>query len=222
MSKTEEFYIPSQQYQSSEQYQQGLSSSGGNHFKSQDKEPKKRPSFVRSLLEYLLVVVTVVVIMYPVKLFVIEPYEIPSTSMVPTIQVGDRIFAEKLSFKFKGYVQPGEIVTFKDPLGDDKTLIKRVIAVEGDTIDFKDGKLYLNGKEQNEEYTHGLPSQALPQTINSIELSYPYTVPSGYVWVMGDNRTNSADSRYFGPVPFSDITGHAVLRYWPFNRISLM
>lgn len=195
-----------------------MSKAEGCHFISQDpNSTEQKPSFARSALEYVMIMVIVVVIMVPFKMFVIEPFAIPTSSMSPTIQVGDRVFAEKLSFKFHGYVTPGQIVTFEDPSGRNITLIKRVIAVEGDTVDLKDGKVVVNGVILDEPYTHGKSSDPLPNTLNGKEISYPLVIPSGYVWVMGDNRTNSADSRFFGPIAFDSITGHAFVRYWPFD-----
>lgn len=195
-----------------------MSEERGRHFASQEvSSQEQKPSLARSIFEYLLIMVIVVAIMIPFKMFVIEPFAIPSSSMSPTIQVGDRIFAEKLSFKFRGYVTPGEIVTFKDPAGRNITLIKRVIAVEGDQVDLKDGKVVVNGVPLDEPYVHGQESLPLATSLGDKPLSYPQIIPSGYVWVMGDNRSNSADSRFFGPIPFESITGHAFMRYWPFD-----
>lgn len=190
---------------------------GGRHF-AEPEEPKK-PSAARTVLEYLLIVVVVFLIMWPIREFLIEPFQIPTVSMVPTIEVGDRVFAEKVSFKKDGYVEPGEIVTFKDPGDKDITLIKRVIAVEGQTVDLRDGHVYVDGKQLDEPYTHGKPSVPSNATLSGQPIEYPLVIPAGYIWVMGDNRTNSADSRYFGPVPYADITGHAFVTYWPLNRM---
>ena len=99
------------------------------------------------------------------------------------------------------------------------TLIKRCIATAGQTIDIDgDGFLYIDGVAQTETYTHGKPT--LPLTNSTI--TFPYTVPSGYIWVMGDNRTNSQDSRYFGAVPTSSVTGRGVLVYWPVPDFGLL
>lgn len=180
---------------------------------------ERKPSFLRTIMEYVLIIVVVSLIMWPLRVFVIEPFQIPTPSMVPTIEVGDRVFAEKISFKWDGYVNPGEIVTFKDPADPKITLIKRVVAVEGQKIDFKDGKVYINDKPLDEPYVHGKPTKPLDRTLNGKQITYPLVIPPGYVWVMGDNRTNSADSRYFGPVPFSSLTGHAFVTYWPLDRM---
>ena len=112
---------------------------------------------------------------------------------------------------------------FRNPDGssDHDVLVKRVIATAGQTVDLVDGRVVVDGQVLDEPYAQGeswpLASQA-PGTI----VSFPYTVPEGCVWVMGDNRENSADSRYFGAVEQQDLIGVAVLRYWPLNRFGLL
>ena len=88
-------------------------------------------------------------------------------------------------------------------------------------MDLRDGYVYVDGVQLDEPYTNGLPSYELTP-VRGLEISYPYTVPQGEVWVMGDNRTNSQDSRYFGSVPVSSITGKAALIYWPFSNFGLV
>ena len=147
-------------------------------------------------------------------------YEIPSGSMLDTIQIGDRVFSEKVSYYFRDPEQ-GDIITFADPENPQRTLIKRVIAVGGQTVDLKDGYVYVDGKKLDEPYTEG--KQSLPlNTAYGVSVTYPYTVPDGYLWVMGDNRTNSADSRYFGAVSKDSVTGHANFTFWPLNRIGIL
>ncbi len=188
---------------------------------AQHKQSEKQ-SLGRTLLEYALIVAVVVIIMVPLRIFVIEPFQIPTASMDPTIEVGDRVFAEKISYKMDGYVKPGQIVTFKDPANPDITLIKRVIAVGGQSLDLQDGKVVVDGVALDEPYTHGEQSFPLSTTLNGQDMSYPLVVPEGYVWVMGDNRDNSADSRYFGPIPYESISGHAFVTYWPIKNIGLL
>ena len=110
-----------------------------------------------------------------------------------------------------------DVVTFNDPDGSGSTLIKRVIAIEGQTIDLRNGTLYVDGVAQSERYVDGRPSYALTQHAANLEqdISYPYTVPKGCVWVMGDNRTNSLDSRYFGAVGVDQVTSRAAFIFWP-------
>ena len=89
-------------------------------------------------------------------------------------------------------------------------------------MDIHNDNLYINGELQQEDYVHGLPTRQLSPTYNNMTISYPYVVPEGQVWVMGDNRTNSSDSRYFGPVDASTVSGHVVFRYWPFDRFGTL
>lgn len=172
---------------------------------------------MRRVLEFVIMLIAVVAAVYLLRTFVITPYEVPTGSMQTTIMIKDRIFSERITYYMRDPL-PGEIVTFPDPEDPKNTFVKRVIATEGYTVDLQDGKLVVNGIVQQESYTNGLPSYPLVNA-NGVTISYPYTIPKGYAWVMGDNRTNSKDSRYFGPIPVSSISGHAVFTYWPLDRI---
>lgn len=149
------------------------------------------------------------------RYFAIDSYEIPSGSMEQTIQIGNRVIGEKISYRFRDPV-PGEIVTFvRKQDGEKVILIKRVIAVGGQTIDLVDGAVYVDGVKLDEPYVGNLPTYPLKPDNPSIVISYPYTVPEGYIWVMGDNRVNSRDSRAIGPIPIEDVNSRAVLIFWP-------
>ena len=176
----------------------------------------KKNSPIRFLIEIVVIVVVAIGLATLFTHYVVQPYEIPSGSMENTIEIGDRVFSEKVSYAFNE-PKRGEIVTFTDPSDPNRILIKRVIATEGQVVELKDGKVYVDGTALNEPYTLDKPSENLHSNIN-----YPYTVPRGYVWVMGDNRTNSADSRAFGAVPVSSITGRAFFTYWPLNRLGFL
>ena len=152
--------------------------------------------------------------------FVHQAFAVPSGSMEGTIMTGDRVYAEKVSYLFRD-PEPGDIVTFQDPEIPGRVLIKRCIAVGGQTGDLVDGRVVVDGVALDEPYTRGLPSEPL-KTALGVEVSYPYTVPAGHLWVMGDNRTNSNDSRYFGAIDEDTLTGRAALVYWPFSNFGLL
>jgi len=173
------------------------------------------PSTVRWIVETFIMVVLAIAIAQGIKTYLIQPYLVPSGSMLPTIQLKDRVLANKLVFR--GFAEPKykDIVVFDDPTGEFPTLIKRVIAVGGQTVDLKNGAVYVDGKKLDEPYTYGKPSY--PQAI-----SMPITIPKGYIWVMGDNRTNSGDSRTFGPVKLSTVRGRGFWTYWPLGHFKAL
>ncbi|MBP3892997.1 MAG: signal peptidase I [Atopobiaceae bacterium] len=174
-------------------------------------------------LELLMTIVGTLIIAILIRVFIAETYEVPSGSMLETIQLGDRLVGEKVSLHFED-PQAGDIVTFNDPDGSGVTLIKRVVATAGDVVDLQDGRVILNGQVIDEPYTQGKPSYALDghATNLSENITYPITIPSGMVWVMGDNRTNSLDSRYFGPVSLEAVTSKAIFIYWPISDIGTL
>ncbi|MRS13020.1 MAG: signal peptidase I [Actinobacteria bacterium] len=168
-------------------------------------------SFARWLGELVVMVGLAFLLASGIRAFVIQPYVVPSGSMIPTIEIQDRVLANKFVYRF-GDPEPGDIVVLDDPTGTVPTLIKRVIATGGQTVDLQDGAVVVDGVILDEPYTHGLPSEPMA-------IQMPYTVPVGSVWLMGDNRTNSADSRVFGAVPLADVKGEAVFRFWPLDRL---
>jgi len=167
-------------------------------------------STARWLLETALLVALAFVLAQGIKAYIVQPFVIPSGSMLPTIQLGDRVIAEKLTYRFSHPPAQGDIVVFDNPLKNPPILIKRVIALEGQTIDLRDGVVYVDGQPVDEPYTHGTRTEPLGAPI-----TYPFVVPAGYLWLMGDNRPNSGDSREMGPVPSSAIKGRAMWTYWP-------
>ncbi len=180
-----------------------------------------RHGALRSLAGLAVMIVLVVAITIGLRTFVFVPYEIPSGSMEETIMPGDMVFSEKISYYMRepGY---GDIVTFADPNVAGRTLIKRVIATGGQTVDLVDGAVVVDGVSLDEPYTDGKPSYPLDHTALGVDIEYPLTVPEGCLWVMGDNRTASQDSRYFGPIPASSVTGRASMIYWPLSNFRLL
>ena len=171
---------------------------------------KKLPLPLSLLLELLVVLALVFGFIRP---FVIEAYWIPSGSMIPTLEIGDRVLVNKFIYRFTE-PERGDIIVFRSVDNTDEDLIKRVVGIPGDTIAEKNGTLYVNGKPQKESYIN----KNLPDRSSFAKT----TIPENHVFTMGDNRANSADSRYFGPLPEKNIEGEAFLRFWPPNRIGAL
>lgn len=181
---------------------------------NEEGRPRRTPA--RVVGEVLLTLAAAIAAAALIRAFVAESFIIPSGSMLDTLQIGDRLIGEKVSYRLRDPEQ-GEIVTFwrTEADGTRDILIKRVIATEGQTVDLADGAVYVDGVALEEPYTEGKPSYSLSDSPGSAGIAYPYTVPAGCIFVMGDNRTNSSDSRYFGPVSVDDVTSRAVFIYWP-------
>ena len=176
---------------------------------------KKSTSMMKDFKNLIIWVIIALIIRWQV----IEPRWIPSGSMLPTLQIQDKILVEKLSTKINLkdnlFNLKDNIVVFKPPetlikagYDSDIALIKRVIGIPGDKIEVKDGNLYINDQIQNKFITD-----------KNINYSIgPVIVPENSLWVMGDNRNNSLDSHIWGPLPYKKIIGRAFLRYWPLNH----
>lgn len=177
-------------------------------------------SALRGAFEWIVIVAIALVATFVIRSFVIEPFVVPTGSMESTIEIGDQILAQKVTLELGQPVKQGDIVVFHNPDGTSEhdVLVKRVIATAGQTVDLQDGKVVVDGQALDEDYTTGM-SWPLSVQAPAAQVGYPYTVPDDCVWVMGDNRENSADSRYFGPVDRSELIAVALVRYWPLNRI---
>ena len=176
----------------------------------------------RSVLATIAPVILGICIALLLRAFVIGVYYVPSGSMLETIHEGDLVLGERVSSLLGQEPSPGDVVTFESPLTPGETLVKRVIAVGGQTVDIVDGSVVVDGEPLSEPYVSSSPTVSLSDMDGSAGISYPYTVPEGCVWVMGDNRANSLDSRYFGPVSVDDVTSRALLIYWPISDVALL
>lgn len=153
-----------------------------------------------------------------IRTFVAEPRYIPSESMIPTLEIGDRLIVEKLSY-YSHLPRRGDVVVFAPPpqlqeLGylEDQAFIKRVIGLPGDVIAVKNGRVSVNGEFITEPYIAEQPDYPMS----------PMVVPGGQFFVMGDNRNNSNDSHIWGFLPKANIIGHACFRFWPLERFGGM
>ncbi|MFF4019839.1 signal peptidase I [Streptomyces sp. NPDC001843] len=207
--------------------------------------PRKPRSFWKELP--ILIGIALVLALL-IKTFLVQAFSIPSDSMQNTLQEGDRVLVDKLTPWFGSEPERGEVIVFHDPSewlageptpepnavqkvlswiglmpsAEEKDLIKRVIGVGGDTVECnKTGPLKVNGKALNEPYVY--PGNT-PCTDDDSGGQFKVKVPKGYVWVMGDHRQNSRDSRYnqddkfHGMVPVKDVVGRAIVKAWPINR----
>lgn len=184
-----------------------------------------------TLLDYVVIAVVAIGLALVIQAFLVKPYRIPSPSMVDTLEIGDRVLVNRVVYHLRD-VEHGDILVFRYPLNDDVVFIKRVVGLPGDRLQAKDGKLYVNGVAQDEPYVHKTngvtdptnPSGVIAGTTMSQPwgLSEEYTVPDGDYFMMGDNRTNSDDSRVWGPVPEEDLIGEAFFVYWPLDRLGTL
>lgn len=167
-------------------------------------------SLGEEIKDWVVSILIAVVLAFFIRYFIVELYMVEGPSMRPTLVNSERLVVNKFIYRFK---QPerGEILVFKYPRDQSRDFIKRVIAIPGDTIEVKEGRVFVNGQLLNENYI-------LERTRGSYPLS---TVPEGHIFVMGDNRNNSEDSRFkdVGFVPYSLIKGKAVMVFWPLDHI---
>ena len=169
----------------------------------------------RNIVEWVGIVAGALILALIVKTFLFQAFYIPSLSMYPTLHKGDRVLVNKVSYDLHD-VHRGDIVVFERPPSEPasiKDLIKRVIGLPGDVIEAREGIVYVNGTALVEKYidsgdrTDNLPRQ---------------TIPKDDLFVMGDNRNNSEDSRVFGPIPEKTVVGRAFVRVWPVTRLGLL
>ena len=181
--------------------------------------PARARPRTRSIIEWVAVVVVAVLVSLLIRTYVFQTFFIPSGSMEPTLQVGDRIVVSKLSTEF-GTIHIGDILVFRAPAavrtecGDDVAdLVKRVIGLPGDHLTSKGNTIYVNGSPLKQPWTHYEP---IGKAIGNV------TVPRNHYFMMGDNESDSCDSRFWGTVPRSSIIGKAFLRIWPLSRFGFL
>lgn len=195
------------------------------------------------LVETVLFIAIALVLALVLQALVVKPYKIPSGSMEPTLHVGDRVLVNRFAHRILGHdPKVGDIVVFNPPQGADpsspicgasgqgqgtgtpcskptpkkssQSFIKRVVGVGGDQIAIRGGAVYRNGKKADEPF-----AAACDPGSGACDFPNPITVPKGSVYMMGDNRGNSDDSRFWGPVPIDWVIGGAFATYWPPSRI---
>lgn len=178
-------------------------------------EEREKPSGLRNVAEWIAIAGGALLVAFLIKTFLLQAFYIPSLSMAPTLKVNDRVLVNKLSYDLHD-VNRGDLVVFESPPNEGsqtKDLIKRVIGLPGETVESREGQIYINGQVLQEPY--------LQDDITTGPME-KVTVPPDHLWVMGDNRANSRDSRFFGAIPEDLVIGRAFVRVWPITALSLL
>jgi signal peptidase I len=196
-----------------------------------------------ALLELVLIVAAALGLALLIQAFLVKPYRIPSASMEPTLDIGERVLVNRVNYHFQDPSR-GDIVVFHPPAGAvngapecgvvtdegqpcprptekraDVNFIKRVVAVSGDSLSIRNGHAVVNGREQKESFIR--PCSPVDSSAKC-ELPRKITIPPDHFFMMGDNRGESDDSRFWGPVPKKWIIGQAFFTYWPIKRVGLL
>ena len=182
--------------------------------------------------DYFETIVTCVIFVLFARTYVFQQSKIPTGSMEDTLLVGDFLFVNKLVYgseidiglaghrlvyyRFPAIRQPhrGDVIVFRYPDDPSRDFIKRCVAVEGQTIEIKNKSLYVNDTLQREPYVKHSDERILPREISARDNFGPFVVPKGHIFMMGDNRDNSHDSRFWGPLPLNLVKGKAMILYW--------
>ena len=182
---------------------------------TEEPEPAPKASPVRNVVEWVVIAAGALLVALVIKTFLLQAFYIPSLSMAPTLQVNDRVLVNKLSYDLHD-VHRGDLVVFESPPNEGsqtKDLIKRVIGLPGETVESRDGHMVINGQVLDEPYLQpDIVTGPLEKTV----------IPADHYWVMGDNRSNSRDSRFFGAIEESSIIGRAFIRVWPVTALDLL
>lgn len=164
------------------------------------------------IIEVLVISMSIFIVIY---LFLMQPHQVKGSSMYPTFYDGEFLMTDKVSYKMRE-PKRGEVVVFKAPINENFDFIKRILAVPGDRIMVKDNKVWVNGEPLNEPY---LPGDYVTRPGSFLREGVEVVVPPGNYMCIGDNRGHSSDSREWGFVPFENIIGRGLIRYYPFNNI---
>ncbi len=185
--------------------------------------------------EYIEAIVLAVLLTVVIRGLVVQAFRIPSGSMEDTLLVGDFLFVNKMvygseidigsgdfrlvHYRFPAIRRPerGDVIVFRFPLDPSKDFIKRCVAVEGERVEVRDKVLYVDGERQDEPYVIHTDPRILPREVNARDNFGPMVVPKGQVFMMGDNRDNSLDSRFWGPLPVDLVKGKAMILYWSWD-----
>ena len=184
----------------------------------------KSKSIVREYGEALFVALLLAIV---IRSFVVQAFKIPSGSMIPTLAIGDHILVNKFVYGVRipffrnqlfavGAPRRGDVVVFIYPQDEDKDFIKRVVGVAGDVVEVRDKRVFVNGEPAHDPFAH-YDTNEQERLVEKRDNFGPFTVPPNYIFVMGDNRDHSYDSRFWGPVSLDKVKGKAFLIYWSWD-----
>ncbi|WP_297214177.1 MULTISPECIES: signal peptidase I [Thermodesulfovibrio] len=182
----------------------------------------------KKILEYVKSIGIAILIALFIRAYIIQAFKIPSGSMIPTLLIGDHLLVTKFIYGVKppftenkilviDKPKIGDIIVFKYPEDPSRDFIKRVIAVGGDTVEIKNKKVFVNGIELKESYARYTDAYMHPSELDPRDNLGPIKVPEGKLFVMGDNRDHSYDSRFWGFVDLKDVRGKALIIYWSWD-----
>ena len=178
--------------------------------------------------EYVEAIVVAVLLALVIRTFVVQAFKIPSGSMLPTLQIGDHLLVNKFSYGLRLPVtgtllipwkeaERGDVVVFRFPEDRSIDYIKRTVAVAGDRVELRNKRLWINGVQVEDPHAHFTDQRQMPAAAGPRDNLGPVLVPEGHIFVMGDNRDNSYDSRFWGFVDERDILGKALILYWSWD-----
>lgn len=169
--------------------------------------------FFKSILEWIALIVAAWIISFAIRTFVFDTRIVPTGSMLPTIQLQDRVIFDKLFYHFDT-LERGDIIMFSPPPAAEESedLVKRIIGLPGERLEVKEGKVWINGKELDEPYLNQAPNYTYG----------PIDIPEDSYIMFGDNRNNSKDSHVWGLLPKENIKGRVILRYWPLKQFGVI
>ncbi len=167
---------------------------------------------LKHIRDWLITILEAAALTIFLLVFVAQSFLVEGYSMEPTLENGEKVMVEKVSYRFRD-PKRGEIIIIKNPLKRRDIYIKRVVGLPGDTIEVKNGQIFINGILLEEDY--------VLEPFNSW-YSGTFFVPEGHVFVLGDNRNHSDDSRRIGPIPYGDVIGRVMFVYWPFDKFEFL
>lgn len=186
-----------------------------------DRKASRRRRGLGCVFEIIETLVLTLVIFFVIQNLVAQPFQVQQHSMDRTFAEGDYVLVDRLSHLWSPYVR-GQVVVFQAPASTDlkEPLIKRVIGVGGDTVEVRDGQVFVNGVALDEPYLFR-DAAGVAQPTTAVDPSR-WVVPAGDLFVMGDHRQVSEDSRVFGPIPVSSVIGRGLVRYWPLSEFGIV